>query len=81
MIATVPQAMAATVSVAGYSRLDGVPQVYCAPGAKLNEAIRVFVRWAEVNPDQHQKTAMVGVFLALGEAWPCEASTAEEEGE
>lgn len=71
---------AATVSMDGYGRLDGCVAVFCAPKKPLKEAIRVFVRWGEANPERHQEFAMVGLIRALSEAWPCEDSTPEEEG-
>ena len=44
----------------------------CHPaGVTFNQMKQVFINWAEKHPGQWQDSHVVGVALALKEAWPC----------
>ena len=47
--------------------------LFCLPpaGISIDQARRVFVKWAQEHPSQLHETARVSVVLALVEAFPC----------
>ena len=48
-------------------------RVFCIPkrGISIDQAIRVFVGWANNHPEELHNTARVSVLRALKEAFPC----------
>jgi len=51
----------------------GMPSLFCIPktGISIDQALRIFVKWAKNNPEELHKGARVSVVLALQSAFPC----------
>ena len=51
----------------------GMPAFFCLPktGISMDQALRIFVKWANENPAELHKTARGSVVLALRSAFPC----------
>lgn len=52
----------------------GRAPLFCSPkqGISLDQAMKIFLKWAEKNPEQLHQTARISVILAFVEAFPCE---------
>lgn len=52
----------------------GRAPLFCSPvqGISLDQAMKIFLKWAERNPEQLHESARVSVILAFAEAFPCE---------
>lgn len=53
--------------------VGGSKPLFCPPkrGISLDQAVRVFTKWASENPNDLHKTARGSVVLALKSAFPC----------
>lgn len=53
--------------------IGGAKPLFCLPatGISVDQAMRVFVKWAQANPAKLHTTARISVVIALGQAFPC----------
>lgn len=53
--------------------LGGAFPLFCLPqsGVSVDDAMKVFVKWANEHPDELHKPARVSVVVALNAAFPC----------
>jgi hypothetical protein len=53
--------------------LGGSFPLFClpSPGVSVDEAMRIFIKWADQHPGELQKPARVSVVVALNAAFPC----------
>jgi hypothetical protein len=51
----------------------GGASFFCSPdsGISIDQAMRIFISWAEQNPKELHKSARVSVLLSLIDAFPC----------
>jgi hypothetical protein len=55
------------------ARLGGGRSQYCIPetGISNEQAMKVFLKWADDHPEQLHKSARISVLIAFREAFPC----------
>ncbi len=48
-------------------------QLFCPPpgGISLDQAMRIFLKWANDHPEQLHESARISVMLSLAQAFPC----------
>jgi hypothetical protein len=53
--------------------LGGASPLFCLPksGVSVDEAMKIFIKWANEHPEELHKTARVSVVVALNAAFPC----------
>ena len=51
----------------------GRSQIFCPPpgGISLDQAMRIFLKWANDHPEQLHESARISVMLSLAQAFPC----------
>jgi hypothetical protein len=51
----------------------GGPALFCHPktGFSVDQAMRIFVAWANQNPSELHKTARISVVVSMAQAFPC----------
>jgi hypothetical protein len=50
------------------------PAFFCLPssGISVDQAIKIFVKWANEHPEELHKTARMSVLVALNSVFPCQ---------
>ena len=53
--------------------LGGAFPLFCLPksGLSVDQAMKIFIKWANEHPDERHKAARISVVVALNAAFPC----------